>query len=50
LEASYDGSQVRLYIPDPWNNRWATGVMAMGYQPWYSTHPSATFKIWRLYE
>jgi hypothetical protein len=50
LEASYDGSQVHLYIPDPWNKRWATGVTAKGYQPGYDTHPSTTFKIWRLYE
>jgi hypothetical protein len=50
LEASYDGSQVCFYIPDPWNNRWATGVTAKGYQPGYNTHPSTTFKIWRLYE
>jgi hypothetical protein len=49
LEASYGGSQVCLYIPDPWDNRWATGVTAKGYQPGYYTHPT-NLKIWRLYE
>jgi hypothetical protein len=50
LKAHYDGSDFCLYIPDPWDARWATGVIAKGYPHGASSYPSTTFKIWREYE
>jgi hypothetical protein len=50
LEVYYDGSNLNLYIPDPWNVRWATGVIAKGYPFGSSSYPSTTFRIWREHE
>jgi hypothetical protein len=45
LNAYYDGSDFCLHIPDPWDSKWETGVIAKGYSPGASSYPSTTFKI-----
>jgi hypothetical protein len=50
LEVCYDDPKFHLNIPDPWHDRWATGIIAKGYAHGASSHPSTTFQIWREYE
>jgi hypothetical protein len=50
LEVYYDDPKCHLTIPDPWHDRWATGVIAKGYAHGTASYPSTTFKIRRDYE
>nr|XP_020010020.1 endogenous retrovirus group FC1 Env polyprotein-like [Castor canadensis] len=50
LQAYSDSSDFHFYIPDPWNIRWATGVIAKEYSRASSSYLLTTFRIWREYE